>query len=180
MINLQAYTIGRLAAPWQGPAALGLLRVVAAYMFILHGTSKLFGVPHVAMFDSLHFLSLEGLASVLETFGGIAVFLGVYVRPIAFVFSGEMAVAYFMAHAPRGSVFLPLLNTGEPAVLYCFIFLLFAATGGGALCLQDHFPSWIFKAKQATGPEIESLALPTVAARHEPATTNSRFEEHHE
>ena len=98
---------GRLADPWQRPAALGLLRVIAAYMFILHGTSKLFGVPYVAMFDSLHFLSLEGLASVLETFGGIAILLGVYVRPIAFVFSGEMAVAYFIAHAPNESIFMP-------------------------------------------------------------------------
>ena len=180
MLNPQAYTSGRLAAPWLASAALGLLRIVVAYMFILHGTSKLFGVPHVAMFDGLHLLSLEGLASVLETFGGIAILLGFYVRAIAFVFSGEMAVAYFMAHAARGAVFLPLLNAGEPAVLYCFIFLLFAASGGGAWCLQDHLPGGTFRAKQETGPvRIGSLAPPIVTAPQEPATIGNRFGQHH-
>ncbi len=152
MLNPLTHTSEWPTAPWLAPAALGVLRVVVAYMFILHGTSKLFGVPHVAMFDSLHLLSLEGFASVLETFGGILILLGVYVRAIAFVLSGEMAVAYFIAHAASGSIFLPLLNAGEPAVLYCFIFLLFAATGGGAWCLLEHLPGRKFKANQETGP----------------------------
>jgi putative oxidoreductase len=74
------------------------------------------------------------LAGVLETFGGLLLLLGLFTRPVAFVLAGEMAVAYFMAHAPRG--FFPLLNKGEPAVLYCFLFLYLAATGPGPWSLD--------------------------------------------
>jgi putative oxidoreductase len=75
-----------------------------------------------------------GLAGVLETFGGLLILLGLFTRPVAFVLAGEMAVAYFMAHAPRG--FFPLLNKGEPAVLYCFVFLYLAAVGPGPWSLD--------------------------------------------
>jgi putative oxidoreductase len=119
------------------PRFLSVLRAVTAYLFILHGTAKLFGIPHVQMFDDLHLLSLDGLAGVLETFGGAALLLGVCVRPIAFLLCGEMAVAYFIAHAPQGAIVAPILNGGDAAVLFCFIFLFLSAAGGGAWTLKE-------------------------------------------
>jgi putative oxidoreductase len=113
------------------PRALAALRIVAGYLFVQHGTAKLFGVPHVAMFDHLSLVSLIGLAGVLELVGGALILVGFLTRPVAFVLSGEMAAAYFIAHAAHGNVLLPTLNQGEAAVLYCFVFLLLSATGGG-------------------------------------------------
>lgn len=118
-------------ATWT-PRAQALLRIVTAYCFILHGTAKLFGVPHVAMFDNLQVLSLVGVAGILEVVGGALLILGVFTRPVAFILSGEMAVAYFMGHASRGTPLMPLMNGGESAVLFCFIFLFFAVAGAGA------------------------------------------------
>jgi len=118
------------AESW-APRALALLRIVAGWCFLLHGTAKLFHVPHVAMFDGLQLFSLMGLAGVLELVGGALVLIGLGTRVAAFVLSGEMAAAYFMAHAPQGNPLMPLTNQGEPAVLYCFIFLFLAAAGGG-------------------------------------------------
>lgn len=114
------------------PRAQALLRIVTAYMFLTHGTAKLFGAPHVAAFDNLQLFSLLGLAGVIEVVGSVLLLLGLFTRPAAFVMSGEMAFAYFMGHAPRGNVFLPLLNQGELAVQWCFVFLFFAAAGAGA------------------------------------------------
>ena len=111
--------------------ALAVLRIVSAYLFILHGSAKLLGVPHVAMFDKLTLMSLTGLAGVLELVGGALLLLGWFTRPVAFVLSGEMAVAYFMAHASQGNALVPFMNQGELAVLFCFVFLFFAAAGGG-------------------------------------------------
>lgn len=116
--------------PWV-PRALALLRIVAGYLFLQHGTAKLLGFPHVAMFDNLPLISLLGLAGVLELVLGALIMVGLFVRPAAFVLSGEMAVAYFMEHASPGNVLFPMLNEGEAAVLYCFIFLFLAAAGGG-------------------------------------------------
>jgi putative oxidoreductase len=107
-----------------------VLRIVTALLFLEHGTAKLFGLPHVTFFDNLSLFSLIGFAGVLEVVGGLLLLVGFWTRPTAFVLSGEMAVAYFMAHAPKG--FSPLLNQGESAVLYCFIFLYLAVAGGGA------------------------------------------------
>ena len=118
------------------PQAQGLLRIVVAYLFIQHATAKLFGFPHVAMFDNLKVLSLMGVAGIIELVGGVLLILGLFTRPAAFVLSGEMAVAYFMAHAPQGNFFSPLLNQGEGAVLYSFVFLFFAAAGPGAWSLD--------------------------------------------
>jgi putative oxidoreductase len=118
------------------PYALAALRMVTAYLFIQHGTAKLFGLPHQEMFDNLQLFSLIGLAGVLEVAGGLLVGAGLYTRPTAFVLSGMMAVAYFMAHASQGNVLVPLLNGGELAALYSFVFLLFAVTGAGALSLD--------------------------------------------
>jgi putative oxidoreductase len=114
------------------PRAHGLLRIAAAYLYIQHGTAKLFHAPHVAMFDNLQLMSLIGVAAVLELVGGALLLIGLFTRPVAFILSGEMAVAYFMAHAPQGNVLMPMLNQGEGAVLYCFIFLFLAAAGAGA------------------------------------------------
>ncbi|MGH8401150.1 MAG: DoxX family protein [Gammaproteobacteria bacterium] len=116
------------------PRLLSVLRIVTAFLFIQHGTSKLFHYPadmgHVALF------SLIGLAGVLEAFGGALLLLGLFTRPVAFILSGEMAFAYFMAHAPGG--FWPALNHGEAAVFYCFVFLYFAAAGGGPWALDKY------------------------------------------
>jgi len=114
------------------PQALAALRIVTAYLFLPHGTAKLFGVPHLAMFDGLQLMSLVGLAGVLEVVGGALLLVGLFTRPVAFLLSGFMAVAYFMAHASKGNVLLPLLNQGELSVLYCFAFLYFVFSGAGA------------------------------------------------
>ena len=114
------------------PEAQGLLRMVCAYLFLQHGTAKLLHVPHVADFDQVQLVSLTGMAGLIEIVGGILLLLGLFTRLAAFIMSGEMAVAYFMAHAPAGNVLLPMLNEGELAVLYCFVLLFFAAAGAGA------------------------------------------------
>lgn len=111
------------------PRLLSVMRVAAALLFLQHATAKLFGIPHVAMFDGLRLLSLIGIAGIIELVGSLLLLLGLFTRPAAFVLSGEMAFAYFIAHAPRG-VF-PILNGGELAVLYCFVFLFIAAAGPG-------------------------------------------------
>lgn len=116
------------------PRLLSVLRVIAALLFLQHGTAKLFGFPHVAMFDGLQLLSLMGAAGVLELVGSVLLAVGLFSRLVAFVLSGEMAFAYFMAHAPRG--FFPILNGGELAVLYCFVFLFIAAAGPGPWSLD--------------------------------------------
>jgi putative oxidoreductase len=114
------------------PRALAALRLVTAFLFLQHGTAKLLHVPHVTEFDSLRALSLIGLAGVLEILGSLLLLLGLFTRPVSFILSGEMAVAYFIAHAPQGHFFSPALNQGEEAVLYCFIFLFVSVAGGGA------------------------------------------------
>ena len=114
------------------PRALAVLRIVTAYLFMAHGTAKLFGMPYQKMFDGLQVMSLVGLAGILEVFGGLLILIGLFTRPAAFVLCGFMSVAYFMAHGSQGNVLLPLLNGGELAVLYCFVFLYFVFSGPGA------------------------------------------------
>ncbi|MBI1869212.1 MAG: DoxX family protein [Methylocystis sp.] len=116
------------------PYLLGVLRIVAALLFLQHGSAKLFGFPHVAMFDGMSMFSLMGAAGALELVGGVLLAIGFLTRPVAFILSGEMAVAYFMAHA--GKAFLPILNQGELAVLYCFVFLFIASAGPGRLAVD--------------------------------------------
>jgi putative oxidoreductase len=111
------------------PRLLSVLRIVVALLFLAHGVVKLFGFPVGAQPGQVPLFTLFGLAAILELVGGAAVLLGVLTRPIAFLLSGEMAVAYFMVHAPQG-VF-PTLNGGELAILYCFAFLYLAAAGAG-------------------------------------------------
>lgn len=112
--------------------ALALLRIVTGFLFVQHGTAKFFGVPHVAMFDGFQPLSLIGVAGALELVGGALILIGLFTRPVAFVLSGFMAVAYFMAHASKGGVLTPILNQGELAIMFSFAFLLMSAAGGGA------------------------------------------------
>jgi putative oxidoreductase len=111
---------------------LSVLRIVIALLFMEHGGQKLFDYPpggHKAALDSL-----AGVAGILEFVGGAFVLLGFLTRPVAFVLSGEMAVAYLKAHAPGG--FWPVQNHGELAMVYCFVFLYFAAAGAGPLSVD--------------------------------------------
>jgi putative oxidoreductase len=115
---------------WQDQA-LAVLRLVAGLVFMSFGTMKLFGFPPSPVpmppFDPTTQL---GIAGLLESFGGVLIVLGLFTRPVAFVLSGEMAVAYFQAHFPLSP--FPTVNNGVPAVLYCFLFLYFAFSGAGA------------------------------------------------
>ncbi|MEP7062776.1 MAG: DoxX family protein [Betaproteobacteria bacterium] len=119
---------GATLAAWS-PRALSILRIVAALLFMMHGTAKLFGMPHQAMFDNLQWMSLMGLQGVLEAGGGLLLLIGLFSRPVAFILCGDMAVAYIMSHAPKSG--LPLLNGGDLAVLFCFVFLYLWIAGPG-------------------------------------------------
>lgn len=117
------------------PQLLSVLRMVAALMFLQAGTMKLFGWP-VAMpgGQTASLMTQTGIGGVLEAVGGALLLVGLFTRPVAFVLSGEMAVAYFQFHAPQG--FWPIVNQGQPAVLYCFIWLYFSAAGAGPWSLD--------------------------------------------
>jgi putative oxidoreductase len=117
---------------------LSVLRIVAAFLFMQFGTAKLFGFPAPIMpgGGTAPAGSLAWFASVLETFGGFLLLIGLFTRPVAFILSGEMAVAYFHGHAPQG--FWPVLNQGAPAILFCFIFLYFSAAGAGPWSLDAY------------------------------------------
>jgi putative oxidoreductase len=109
--------------------------MVAAFLFMQFGTAKLFAFPGpILPGGAVPLSSLPGVAGILETFGGALLFLGLFTRPVAFVLSGEMAVAYFIGHAGRG--FWPLLNGGHPAVMFCFLWLYFSAAGAGPLSVD--------------------------------------------
>ena len=112
----------------------GLLRIVSAIVFMLHGTQKLFGFPSATPLPPSRMLSLLGAAGILEVCGGALMALGLFTRPVAFILSGEMAVAYFRQHAPRG--LWPILNGGELAVLFCFLWLFFSAAGPGRISVD--------------------------------------------
>jgi len=121
------------AEDWQ-PRILGLVRVVAGLLFLEHGLSKLFGFPHDPRFYHMTLLSLLGIAGVLETAGGLLITIGLLTRPVAFILSGQMAVAYFVVHAPNAP--FPMLNGGDAAILFCFLFLYLSVAGGGAWSLD--------------------------------------------
>ena len=121
------------ASRWQ-PQALAILRIVTGLCFMAHGIIKLFGFPEGAMPGQQELMSLMGLAGILETFGGALIIVGLFTRPVAFVLSGMMAVAYFMAHFPQSPY--PAVNGGDAAILYCFIFLYLVTSGPGAWSLD--------------------------------------------
>jgi putative oxidoreductase len=108
---------------------LSVLRIVTGLLFLEHGTQKLFAFPPPAA-PGPELISLLGLQGILELVGGILIIIGLVTRPVAFILAGDMAVAYFMAHAPKS--FFPALNFGDAAILFCFVFLYLAAAGGGA------------------------------------------------
>jgi putative oxidoreductase len=114
--------LGRLST-----SLYAVLRIVTGFLFFQHGLPKLFG--GFGSDRPAELFSQMGLAGIIEVFGGIAIAIGLFTSPVAFIASGEMAVAYFQAHAPRG--FWPIVNGGELAALYCFVFLYFAAMGSG-------------------------------------------------
>lgn len=110
------------------PRILSITRIVAAFLFMQHGGQKLFGFPAPQRYE-FELLSLSGVAGVLELCGGFMLLIGLMTRPIAFLLSGLMAFAYFIAHAPKG--FWPILNGGELAAMFCFVFLYLSVAGGG-------------------------------------------------
>jgi putative oxidoreductase len=126
--------ISQLESVW-APRVLSLLRIVSALIFMEHGTQKLLNFPPRAGGGAgPELFSLYGLAGSLEIVGGILLIIGLFSRPVAFILAGEMAFAYWMGHAPR-NVF-PILNGGDAAILYCFVFLYIAFAGGGAWSLD--------------------------------------------
>lgn len=116
------------------PRLLSVLRIAVGLLFIEHGTQKLFAFPVAPAFPLPAAFSLLWVGAILESVGGLLIVLGLFTRPTAFVLSGEMAVAYFMFHAPRG--FFPVVNGGEGAILFCFVFLYLAAAGAGPWSLD--------------------------------------------
>ena len=117
---------------------LGLLRIVSGYAFVLHATAKFWEFP-MSMTGgngSVELTSLMGIGGVIELVFGILLTLGLFTRVSAFLLSGQVAVAYFMFHAPKG-FFFPLMNGGEPTILYCFIFLYFVFAGARAFALDN-------------------------------------------
>lgn len=123
------------ASTW-APRFQSVLRIVAAFLFVLAGTSKLFAFPEGMPPDggTVRLLSQLGIGGALEVAGGSLLLVGLFTRPVAFVLSGMMAVAYFQFHAPSG--FWPTTNGGVPAVLYCFVWLYFSAAGAGPWSLD--------------------------------------------
>jgi len=123
-----------LRRAWE-PRVLSILRVMAGLLFMEHGLAKVFDFPPQPTHRPYVLLTLvPGLAGILEALGGLLITLGLYTRIVAFLLSGEMAFAYFMSHAPRG--FFPLLNNGDTAILYCFVFLYLWVAGGGSWSLD--------------------------------------------
>jgi putative oxidoreductase len=149
-------------SPWS-EHFLAVLRIVAGLLFISFGTMKLFGYPpSPTPMPPLDLTSQLGLAGMLEVFGGLLIVIGLLTRPVAFVLAGEMAVAYFQAHAPQSP--FPTVNNGVPAVLYCFLFLYLAAAGPGAWSVDR----WIARRRHAGEADLYPPRLPkeaTSAAR---------------
>ena len=123
-------TLDRLA-----PYALSILRIMAALLFLQHGLSKYFGFPQAM--DPFPVFSMVWFAALIELVGGILVALGLFTRIAAFIMSGQMAVGYFLFHAPQS--FFPIMNRGDAAVLYCFVFLYLVFSGAGPLSLDALF-----------------------------------------
>jgi len=121
----------KIESRWAGPA-LSLLRIVAAVLFLQHGTGKLLDFPPIGLHPPA--MSLYWIAGVIEVIGSLLLIVGLASRLIAFLLSGEMAIAYWMVHAPVST--FPLLNHGESAILFCFIFLAIAANGPGPWSLD--------------------------------------------
>jgi len=116
------------------PRILSVLRIITGFLFVWHGSQKLLGYPSSGQPAGGSIPPLMMVAGILELFGGLLFLLGLFTRPVAFILCGMMAVAYLTTHAPGG--FLPLVNKGELAVLYCYVYLYFVFAGGGAWSLD--------------------------------------------
>jgi putative oxidoreductase len=131
-------TASSIPAKWPtwAPYLLSVLRIVAAFLFMQFGTAKLVAFPAAIMpgGGTAPIGSLAGIAGLLESVGGLLLLAGLFTRPVAFILSGEMAVAYFIGHAPQG--FWPVLNQGHPAILFCFVWLYLSAAGAGPWSLD--------------------------------------------
>jgi putative oxidoreductase len=127
------------------PQILSVLRIAVSLLFMQHGTVKLLNYPPVDDYQFPELFSLRFFAGILELFGGALLLLGLFTRPVAFILSGQMAVAYFLVHAPRD--FFPIANGGTLAAIYCFVFFYLVFAGGGAWSLdavrgqREHAPS---------------------------------------
>jgi putative oxidoreductase len=133
-------------SPWP-ERMLSVLRIIAALVFITFGTMKLFNYPPLpAGMPPIQLVSKLGLAGTLEFVGGTLMLIGLFTRPVAFVLSGEMAVAYFQGHFPHS--FWPTTNMGTPAILYCFIYLYFVFAGAGIWSVD----AMIARSKGRSGP----------------------------
>jgi putative oxidoreductase len=125
-----------LRSEWE-PRVLSIVRIVTGLLYLQHGLNKMFSFPptptHGPYGDNM-FSLVPGVAGLIEVFGSLLLMFGLFTRPVALIMSGEMAIAYFYAHQPRN--FFPLLNAGEPAILYCFIFLYLFVAGGGCWSLD--------------------------------------------
>ncbi len=113
---------------------LGITRIMSGLLFLAHGTAKMFNFPARDGWSGYNPMSLSGAAGAIEVIGGTLIVLGFFSRPAAFIASGTMAFAYFIAHAPQS--FFPLLNRGDAAILFCFLFLYIAAAGPGAFSIN--------------------------------------------
>jgi putative oxidoreductase len=133
-----------------GPQALSLLRIVTALLFLMHGTGKLFGFPPIGMNPPP--MSLFWIAGVIEVIGSLLLIAGLFSRPAAFLLSGEMAYAYWTVHAPDST--FPIVNHGEGAILFCFIFLLIAAAGPGPWSLDAKRGKTIVRTEDSTGEPL--------------------------
>lgn len=116
------------------PRVLAILRIMFGLLFFAHGLVKLYGFPAGAAPGHVALLSLFGVAGLFEFIGGALIVLGLFTRPVAILLSGEMAIGYFLVHAPQG--FFPSLNNGELAILYCFAFLYLGFAGAGPWSLD--------------------------------------------
>jgi putative oxidoreductase len=116
------------------PRALSVLRIYTGLLLLEHGTAKILGLPAVASFANLQISSLVGASGLIELIGGVLFTIGLFTRPLAFILSGFAAVAYFMVSAPRG--FYPILNNGELASLFSFVFIYFVFSGPGPWSLD--------------------------------------------
>ena len=140
-------------SPWRG-RMLSVLRIVAALLYIEHGTQKLFSFPPPSQPMHLPVWSMPGVGGILETVGGLLLLVGLFTRPVAFVLAGEMAVAYFTVHFQRG--FFPVNNMGEPAVLFCFIYLYLMFAGAGPWSLDAAIASARMTHGHAPEPAVRS------------------------
>lgn len=149
-------------SPWTG-RVLSILRIVAGLIFVTEGTMKLFNYPPspVPGFPA-RLLSELGAAGMIETIGGVAILLGLFTRPVAFILAGEMAVAYFQQHFPKS--FFPTVNGGIPAILFCFIFLYLVFAGAGP---------WSIDARVARAKYGERAAIAGIRPRYARRSTDA-------